>query len=290
MYRTTLVMLAFDDRDQDVMDAAANIAERVGLKRLLLAHVYKQDPFPAWMEASDVNVPERPVELDNATQAMKARLPGVDVVGIHAVGSPAEELQQIVAQEDVDLLIIGRAIPIGDEDGWGPSGRELIRSVTCSALVVPRMAEVHLRHAVVGLDFSHNSTDALKAATQIADHAEAIYQFDLSAVAVGTQTDEEFAAHLRDNALRHFEHDVLPALGDVPRPAFSVVQAEKASSMLIDHAADKLLVVGSRGMTRLATLLLGSTAERVAGKAKGPVLIVRNKGEQLGLLEGLIHR
>jgi nucleotide-binding universal stress UspA family protein len=290
MYPTILVMLAFDDRDQDVMDAAANIAESVGLGRLLMAHVYRQDPFPAWMESTEVRAPERPAALDAATQSMKARLPGVDIVGIHAVGSPPEELQQIVSQEDVDLLIIGRNAAIGDDPGWGPSGRELIRSVTCSALVVPRNTEVHLRHAVVGLDFSHNSTDALKVAARIAEHAEAIYQYDLSAVAVGAQTDEEFAQHLQANAQAHFENDVVPALGEVERPTFTVVQAEKASSLLIDHAADKLLVVGSRGMTRLATLLLGSTAERVAGRCKGPVLIVRDKGEQLGLLEGLIHR
>ena len=290
MYPTILVMLAFDDRDQDVLSAAANIAERVGLRRLLLAHVYKRDPFPAWMESSEVGAPERPVALDAAASAMTARLPHVDVVGIHAVGSPPEELQKIVSQEDVDLLIIGRNTAVADDPGWGPSGKELLRSVTCSALVVPRGAEVHLRHAVVGLDFSHNSTDALKIATRVAAHTEAIYQYDLSAVAVGAQTADEFAEHLRANALAHFEEDVVPALGDVDRPAFTVVQAEKASSLLIDHAADKLLVVGSRGMTRLATLLLGSTAERVAGRCKGPVLIVRNKGEQLGLLEGLIHR
>lgn len=290
MYPIILVMLAFDDRDQDVMDAAANIAERVGLGRLLMAHVYKQDPFPAWMTATEARSPERPAALDAATASMRARLPGVDVVGIHAVGSPPEELERIVSQEDVDLLIIGRNASSGDAPAWGPSGRELLRSVSCSALVVPRDSEVHLRHAVVGLDFSHNSTDALKVATRIAEHTEAVYQYDLSAVAVGTQTDHDFAEHLQANAQAHFNDDVVPALGDVDRPAFTVVQAEKASSLLIDHAAEKLLVVGSRGMTRLATLFLGSTAERVAGRCRGPVLIVRNKGEQLGLLQGLIHR
>lgn len=290
MFPTILVMLAFDDRDQDVLDAAANIAARVGLARLLLAHVYKQDPFPAWMESEEVRTPDRPAALDAATQAMKARLPGVDVIGIHAVGSPPEELQQIVATEDVDLLIIGRAVPLGPDSGWGPSGRELLRSVTCSALVVPRNSVVHLRHAVVGLDFSHNSTEALKIAARIADHAEAVYQYADDAAATGARTSEEFGQNLRSNATIHFEEDVLPTLGDVPRPTFRVVEGDKASNLLIDHAADKLLVVGSRGMTRLATLLLGSTAERVAGRAKGPVLIVRDKGEQLGLLEGLFHR
>lgn len=290
MYPTILMMLAFDERDQDVLNAAASIATAIGLKRVLLAHVHRQDPFPTWMASEAVHTPAAPAALDEATTALRARLPGVEVVGIHAVGSPPEQLQHIVAQEDVDLLVMGRDAAVDDNTGWGPSGRELLRAVTCSALVVPRHAEVDLRTAVVGLDFSHSSTSALATAARIAAHADAVYQYDLRAVAVGTQTEAAFAERIEATARAHFEEDVLPALGDVRRPTFSIIQAAKASTMLIDRAAGKLLVVGSRGMTRLATLLLGSTAEVVAGRARGPVLIVRTKGEQLGLLAGLVHR
>ena len=290
MYPTILVMLAFDDRDEGVLAAAEALATRVGLQRLLLVHVYRQDPFPAWMDESRTTSPERPAELDAAIRSMTPRLPGVEIAGIHAVGSPPEQLQDIVSREDVDLLIIGRNDVDGDTPGWGPSGQDLLRSVTCSAMVVPRSARLDLRHAVVGLDFSHGAADALGVATRIADEAEAVYQYDLGAVAVGTQTREEFAAHLEQRALEHWTEDVLPRLGDVQPPRLRVVQGNKASSLLIKHAGEHLLVVGSRGMTRLATLFLGSTAERVAGRCRGPVLIVRRKGEQMGLLEGLAHR
>ena len=48
--------------------------------------------------------------------------------------------------------------------------------------------------------------------------------------------------------------------------------------------------MGSRGLTPLAALLLGSSADRVAGRSKGPVLIVRRKGSVLGLVERLFHK
>ena len=48
--------------------------------------------------------------------------------------------------------------------------------------------------------------------------------------------------------------------------------------------------LSSRGLSRIATVLLGSTAERVAGLCDGPLLVVRRKGEVIGLLEGLFHR
>jgi len=290
MYSTILVMLALDERDSGVLHAVEALAKRVGLTRLLVVHVYRQDPFPAWMDAASTPPAERPEAIDAAIAALGSRLPGVELVGVHAVGSPAEQLQAIVAREDVDLLIIGRNDTDGAETGWGPSGRELLRSVTCSALVVPRSARVDLRHALVGVDFSHGASDALAVATRVADHTEALYQYDVGAVAVGGQTREAFAEQLRQRALEHWESDVLPRLGDVPQPQLSVVHSDKASSLLIDTAGDRLLVVGSRGMSRLATLFLGSTAERVAGRCRGPVLIVRRKGEQIGLLESLAHR
>jgi nucleotide-binding universal stress UspA family protein len=48
--------------------------------------------------------------------------------------------------------------------------------------------------------------------------------------------------------------------------------------------------MGSRGLTPLAAMLLGSSADRVAGRSPGPVLIVRKKGNHMGLLAGLFHR
>ena len=58
-------------------------------------------------------------------------------------------------------------------------------------------------------------------------------------------------------------------------------------AVLLSRAGDYLLVVGSRGLSRIATVLLGSTAVQPAGLADGPVLVIRRKGEVPGLAEGI---
>jgi nucleotide-binding universal stress UspA family protein len=49
-----------------------------------------------------------------------------------------------------------------------------------------------------------------------------------------------------------------------------------------------MIVVGSRGLSRSAAAILGSTAERVLTVSPLPVLIVKRKGETVHLLDALL--
>ena len=83
------------------------------------------------------------------------------------------------------------------------------------------------------------------------------------------------------------ENRMAPRIDGDP-PEIKVIGAGKVADSLIAEAGDGLLVVGSRGITRLAWVLLGSAANRVAARARGPVLVVREKGAQpRGVLERL---
>jgi nucleotide-binding universal stress UspA family protein len=156
--------------------------------------------------------------------------------------------------------------------------------------VVPAGARFDGKRAVVGLDFSSCSTMALQAAVQVADEVEAVYQYTLAAAGAGGITEAEFEQQLAANARRHFEVVVLPDLPVERHPTLALHAGDSASAVLLERAGEDLLVVGSRGLSRLATVLLGSTAEQLAGLAVGPVLVIRRKGEVLGVVEGLFHR
>ena len=289
MFPTLLVMLALDDRDATVLDAVVAGAGPLGARRVIVAHVFARDTAPAFLGGAGAD-PARPAALDAALESLRARLPSLEVTGLHAAGNPAEELGRIATAEDVDLLILGRQPAEDGETAWGPHGRSLLRSIACSALIVPRGAALLFDEAVVGLDFSHNSTAALRAAAALCGAVNALYQYDPRVVDASRQTTTEFEAELATNARRHFEEDVLPAVGAARPPSLTIVPGTEPSRTLAAHAGGRLLVVGSRGLSRLAALLLGSTAEGLAGRSEGPVLIVRAKGEALGVLEGLFHR
>jgi nucleotide-binding universal stress UspA family protein len=48
-------------------------------------------------------------------------------------------------------------------------------------------------------------------------------------------------------------------------------------------------VVGSRGLTPLAAVLLGSTAERLGGRCRQPLLVDRPKGAHHGLFTAILR-
>jgi nucleotide-binding universal stress UspA family protein len=52
-------------------------------------------------------------------------------------------------------------------------------------------------------------------------------------------------------------------------------EGDAAESVLDGVAADELIVLGSRGVSSLRTLAIGSTAERVVGRCRGSVLVVK---------------
>ena len=295
-FPTALVMLAMDERDPALLDALARVADRLGVTRVLVAHVYRRDPFPSFLrdafeadDDDDGQEIEAPEQLNRALDQLRTVLPDRELVGLHAVGDPAEELTRIIQQEDADLVIIGRNATRGDGPGWGPSGLKLLRTAGVSALVIPLGSHIDFDRVICGLDFSHTSTDALRVAASIATELEVVSQF--ADVPTGrAHTTQTFAERFEQNARKHFEDDVLPMLPDGATASLQVIEGEKASQVLIDAAGNGTIVVGSRGLSKFAARLLGSTAERLAGHAHGPVLIVRKKGESLGLLEGMFHR
>jgi len=292
VYPTLLVMLALDHRDDSVLDAVVAGAAAFGCQRIVLAHVFNVDPLHAPL--AEVFQPDdytSPPELDLAAERLAAALPDVDVATTCVTGVPEAEIAALVEEHDVDLVVLGRNKADGDKAGWGSSGNKQLRLVPCSAMVVPHGSRLDLSRAVVGLDFSACSKLAMQAADRLTDHVVAVYHFNLPRAKRNTLRNDELVERVRAAAQAHLETGVLPLLGADDAPELRVVGTGKVADALIDAAGDALLIVGSRGITPVAYLLLGSAANRVAARAAGPVLIVREKGAPAaGLLERMVSR
>lgn len=296
MFPTALLMLSLDQRDPAVIQAIVENAGHLGIQRILVAHIAPRDAIPSLFgEVSGLGAAERPEPFDRALADLRRKLPDVEFTGLHGTGSPVDETDNLVAQENIDLLVIGRSAARKREDSdtavttWGRVGRTLIRLAAMPTLVVPQGARLSFEHAVVGLDFSDHAFEALDMAVRLFDRVDAYYQYSTRNLGLRV-SEKEFVAQIRKHATEHFEQDLLPRLPDGAHPVLHVVEALHASKALVDTAGTEPIVIGSRGLSKLAARLLGSTAERVARTSAGPVLIVRKKGERLGLIAGLIHR
>jgi universal stress protein A len=97
----------------------------------------------------------------------------------------------------------------------------------------------------------------------------------------GSMFETSQAKRLRNLALNNAKHELAAIAREQIKPHVSVrylVRAGKPFEVIADLAArtaSDMIVLGTHGHTGFPTVLLGSTAERVARRAPCPVLMIR---------------
>ncbi len=208
------------------------------------------------------------------------------------------EILRFARNIELDLIIVGRRLPT-EQLAVGSVFYRLSRKAPCSVLVVPEHARTHLSRLLVMVDGSPCSTHALETAAAIArgcgePNPQLIVQ---SAFHVGYGYSysglslEEAVAQRSAMVAENLEAQL--AKVDTVGLALEKIVANsdsppKAALNLAAAMNLDCIVVGSRGMTKPAAVLLGSTAERVLLSASLPVLVVKNKGETVRFLDALL--
>lgn len=290
MFSTVLVMLALDARDDSLIEAVLASAEPFVTRKLVVVHVHNADPVAGPVaDLVTLDAPQRPEGLDAAVARLQQALPQVEVVGLHPSGPPEAVLNRLTDEHDVDLVMMGRHPAKKGEAGWGSASRKILRLTTCSALVVPRGSTLDLSTVVLGFDFSQYAAMALGVACRVSQQVKAVYQYDLTPARAGL-TRADFDAQIKARAEAYLEAELMPALDCPRRPDVVVKGGGKVADALLQEAGEAPIVMGSRGLSPLARLLIGSSADRVAGRSAGPVLIVRKKGSTLSIFDRLFHK
>jgi nucleotide-binding universal stress UspA family protein len=278
-------MLSLDDSDRGLLRYAARVVGLGGCDEVRFAHV-----------RDDGHGRPSARELD----ALRAQI--VAEVGKHfALDVPASvevvqgvrlsEILALAKRNRHDLLLLGQR---GEGGGRRSLARRLAMVAPCSVWLVPENAEEGFHELLVPVDFSPPSADALRVALSIVAaqgrwRCAALHvYFDPSTVRPHGHTGE--VARREREALARFveevQHpgiDVLPLLEESARPAGSILR------VAAERACD-LIVMGTRGRSRAAALLLASvTAEAIAATTI-PLLAVKHFGSSMTLVEALLDR
>ncbi len=257
-----LATLALDDRDTAVLDAVAVLAER----RPCLVTILHVRARP------DAAVTAR-------VEAYAARF-GPSASARVAVGAVDEAVAVMLEELHADLLVVGRSEAVEGAAAWGPHGRALLRAAGCPVLVVPEGAPVAFRRAAIGMDLSASALDTLALAGSLYDEVVAVAALERDEVDGHAEMVASIQARFREAV----------ALRGLPVPVLLARSGGSPADVLLALAPEMdALAVGSRGLSALAATVLGSTAQRLAGRSQRPVLVVRRQGGTRGLFGALFR-
>lgn len=231
-------------------------------------------------------------ELRAQVQAHFTEAPETARVHYDVVEGPLlPRLLALVTEQQAEVLCVGCG---RDPRPQASLARRLAMQAPCSVWTVPETSPPSLSRILVPVDLSERAADSLQVALSLARRsarAECLVlrvRFNEAVV-----TYEEYGEVIRreeDEAYQRFLAS-LDCRGVWVTPLFeegaSVARAIHRAAQ--KHGAD-LIVMATRGRSRLAALLLGSSTEETIRDACVPVLAVKHFGARLGLLQALRDR
>jgi nucleotide-binding universal stress UspA family protein len=261
-----------------------------------------QDVF--FVHVSDDSRPEAPTAAPITTEVLQSfvqqHFVGHGKENLHCEviqGSPLLETLRFAHDKDVDLIIMGRGFgKKGDGDNEAVLPRRITRKATCSVLVLPEEYKPQADEIVVPVRDSECSAKAVEVACDIASVTGArvialnIYHVGPSRTGLAP---EEREAKIAAAAGREVERVLSRAHThgvDVVRKCVQDVRGSPVPAILevLGSGAAKAVVIGARGRSGAAGVLLGNVTEQLIRQSPSPVLAVKKKGECLGVLQALL--
>ncbi len=211
-------------------------------------------------------------------------------------GKPTDELIRYGKQKDTDLIILGKP----ESSSTKINLAKVAEISASSVLFVPKNADIKIDKIAVALDFSDHAKMALTQAVKFTKEGEDVtiyghhvYQIPKGYSKTG-KSHEEFSQIMEENAKKEskkfFASNSLQE--DVFEMRYQLSEDAKIDDELFGFAQQKdvdLMIIGSRGRTAAASILLGSVAERLlAYQTNIPLFMVKEKNSNMSFLEALL--
>lgn len=195
--------------------------------------------------------------------------------------------------KQIDFLIAGRKEKL---KGKGLLPYRFSRKLSCSTFLIPEKEQKKIKKILVPVDFSEHSMLALQTALHIASKEKAcsvtcfhIYNVPLGYYKTG-KSYGDFAHVMKFNAIEHFQKFIAPLERDIRFKATLLDKAPAPELIYkeIENEGYDLVIIGSKGQSAGAFILLGSTTEKLIHINKAcPTWVIKKKGENIGILEAL---
>jgi len=248
-----------------------SMAQRSGA-RLTAMTMVKTNPEYEALAPELVQKAGREAKLHLDDLVRRAAAEGVECSTLVRHGDdPPREIVQAARDLNVDLVVMGRRgrrglarLMVGDATA------KVIGTGPCSVLVAPQAAEMWHRRVLLGTDGSRFGDAAAVAAGRIAHCCSAPLTVVSALVPSHSEQRQQEGRDAVERTVALLRRDGLDVEG--------VALPGEADQVILDVAAEReadLLVLGSHGRTAFGKAMMGSVSERVIGKARCAVLVVK---------------
>jgi nucleotide-binding universal stress UspA family protein len=300
-YERILVCIDRVERDARMLAYVRAIGRLAESREICLLHVSEAKASGAADTSANVSAPaEITVETLGALVGEHFEAHQKEVCRCEVVhGAPLLEVLRFAHDKEVDLIVVGREFG-SPEDTHDDAllARRITRKSTCSVLVLPEEHRVKADTILVPVRDSECSANALEIACEIGAATEAaviafnVYRVHTGYSRVGTTLEEHQA--LLEAAAQRECGELLKRLESREVEVeckFAPDLYGKPVSIILEAVASEsadLVVIGARGRSGAAGVLLGTVTEQLIRESPVPVLAVKKKGECLGLLRALL--
>jgi len=196
--------------------------------------------------------------------------------------------------KNVDLVIMGRKDTM---KGNGVLADGVAKKAPCSVLLVQEKRPVKFpKKILIATDFSSHNHLIYEFAELVAEEVKAelvplhLYEVPQGYSKTG-KTFEEFAEIMKENTKADYKKFVSKHKNQDLECEMVLNEGKNPGILILEFATQieaDLILLGSRGRTSSAAILLGSTAEKLIHANKLlPMLIFKKKGETMGFFDAL---
>lgn len=289
MMKTILAATDFSAPARHAADRAARVAHETGAT-LTLVHALPAQPLQElrqWLGAQPQAEHQLLAQAQDQLRQLADDLAAARRVPVHthlATGAVLDEIGRQADALDADLLVLGaRGSGFLRRLVLGTTAERLLRRTTRPLLVVRAAPHEPYRRALVALDFSPWSADAITLARRVAPHARLVllsafqvpFEEKLHFAGVDAATIERYRQQSRAAATQKL-HAAAQGAGLKAGDYDAVVVEGDASQRIVEHEQDvdaDLVVLGKHGQSAAEDLLLGSVTKHVLAEGSVDVLV-----------------
>lgn len=297
------VMIGLDltEMDDILIKKTIIILDFLGIEKCYFVHVAKDLAIP--QDILDKH-PELLAPGDESIEALiQEKLkqyefpPSMDIEVFAEEGPhPLDTLIRWAKIKDVDLMIMGRKETL---EGSGSLAKGIAKKAPCSILLLQEKRPPGLpKKIMIPTDFSDHTDLIYDFGERISEELGAelipvhLYEVPHGYSKTG-KSYEEFAEIMKENAQKDYQRFINKFGHKELKCHFILNEGDTQGKALVEEGqklgADMILL-GSRGRTKSAAILLGSVAEKlVMANNVLPMLIFKRKGETMGFFEALFN-